>query len=209
MVGTQHSGAAKRLARQARHWLTAGCLAALLPLAHATPYFNDPTVPTAIISGTPGSQVSATLLDTQLSNFEAADLLVTYDRTMLSIDLINTVAGTRFPNASLLWGTPVDLGNNLDQVQLSFATGEAAVSEGFNEADIALLLGTFDILGTALPGLTIVNVKTLDATLYDIDLNLAVSVLALPTDIPEAGTGWLVLAAGAGLLLTSRRRRAV
>lgn len=178
--------------------LRGGAAACLLGLAvagaTATPISAD------AVSGLPGELVAPTVVDQAVVDFEGADLTLTFDPMVLS--LVSVSPGAAFPGASLLSGPLTPVAGGLAQVALSFAIANGP----FSGNDVPMLSALFQILPGTAPGFTTVHFGTQDPLVYDIDLDARVEVLA-PVQVPEAGSGWLVLAACTALLAAQRLRR--
>lgn len=180
--------------RTMQGWLAAGALALAMPLAQAAPMSGG------TVSGLPGDFVSPSVVDSSLIDFEGADFTITFDPAVLT--LVDVTPGGFFTVSSLILGLPAPGGGGLETVAASFA-----ISNGpFSGISITMFSALFQIVAGAAPGFTTVHFETLDATLYDLDVDVQVQVLAA-NGVPEAGMGWLMAAAGGALLLSQRRRR--
>lgn len=179
---------------RARGRAVALLLAALLPVAQA-----GPVTVAGVLAGLPGDSVSPTLVDANLVDFEAADLTVTYDPRVLQP--LQFDAGAPVGPVAILAGVPTSAGGGWVSVALSYATGSGLPVSGM---DVELLIAMFQILGTTAPGTTTVHFNTLNATLYDVDVEATITVLAPPVAVSEPGSAALALA---GLAVVARSRR--
>ena len=171
----------------------------LLSLAWFTLWAQaGPITAGGVLSAQRGGTVSPTVRDASLSAFEAADLTVGYDPAVL--------AYTGLSASGLLGVSSLVAVDNPDGAR-RLVTLSLALATPFTGTDIELLVAQFMVQAGAAIGDTVVSFRTLDATLYDLDLDVRVSVLAAPPGVPEPASLALATLALAGAAAAGRRRR--
>ena len=157
-------------------------LALWLPTAGALPVSTG-----GVTSGFRGDTVSPTLFDDSVDDFEAADLLLTFDPVYLTFT--GAAEGTLTSGFSVVPGNPMAMGS-LMEVLISLATSGSPVTGGPG----SMLVASFLINNAAPFGTTLVDFETVDTSLYDFSpASATITVLDRGASVPIGDTGALML----------------
>ncbi len=152
---------------------------------------------TGSLAGPPGATLQPVVVDT-LADFEAADLLLTYDPAVLEFLGLQAL----LPDTSAVAGAPTGDGTR-QSVQISYAIGSSPISG----TDLQFLALHFALRSDAPFGPSSVLLDSLDPTMLDLSLRFDITVLPPPPALPTPGSASLALLALLALARVAAVRR--